>query len=180
MKKIVQEDMGVDVSITMIKRAKARVVRKIMDCQTGAYSKLFDYALELKRSNPRTSVHVALDPEETDHVFQRMYICLDACRRGFLDGCRRVIGLDGCFLKGPMKCELLSAVGRDANNQIYLIAWAVVEYENKNSWGWFLGHLQKDIYIPYGAEGWVFITDQQKVIVTTTYDMYATEILKIG
>ena len=180
MKETVQEDMGVDVSITMIKRAKARVVKKMMDCQTGEYSKLFDYALELKRSNPGTSVHIALDPEETDHVFQRMYICLDACRRGFLDGCRRVIGLDGCFLKGPMKGELLSAVGRDANNQIYPIAWAVVEYENKNSWAWFLGHLQKDIRIPYGAEGWVFITDKQKVIGTTTYDMYATEIFRIG
>jgi len=79
MKETVQEDMGVDVSITMIKRAKARVVKKMMDCQTGGYSKLFDYALELKRSNPGTSVHIALDPEETDHVFQRMYICLDAC-----------------------------------------------------------------------------------------------------
>jgi len=47
----------------MIKRAKARVVKKMMDCQTGEYSKLFDYALELKRSNPGTSVHIALDPE---------------------------------------------------------------------------------------------------------------------
>ena len=46
-------------------------------------------------------------------VFHRIYICLDACRRGFLDGCRRVIGLDGCFLKGPMKGELLSAIGRE-------------------------------------------------------------------
>jgi hypothetical protein len=91
---------------------------------------------------------------------------LDACRRGFLDGCRRVIWLDGCFLKGPMKGELLSAIGRDANNQIYPIAWAVVEYENKDSWDWFLGHLQKDIHIPIGVEGWVFITDKQKVIFT--------------
>jgi hypothetical protein len=64
--------MGVDVSITMIKRAKARVVKKIMDCQVGEYSKLFDYALELKRSNPGSSVHVALDLEEKDHVFQRI------------------------------------------------------------------------------------------------------------
>jgi len=59
-----------------------------------------------------------------------------------------------------MKGELLSAVGRDANNQIYPIAWVVVEYDNK---GWFLGHLQKDINIHIGAAGWVFITDQQKV-----------------
>jgi len=129
MKETVQEDTGVDESITMIKRAKA----KVMDSQSGEYSKLFDYALELKRSNPGTSVHIALDPEEEDHVFQRIYICFDACRRGFLDGCWRVLGLDGCFLKGPMKGELLSAVGRDVNNQIYPIAWAVVEYENKDS-----------------------------------------------
>jgi hypothetical protein len=53
----------------MIKRANACVMKKIMDTQTGEYSKLFDYALELQRSNPGTSVYVALDPEEEDHVF---------------------------------------------------------------------------------------------------------------
>jgi len=69
MKETVQEDMGVDVSIIMIKRAKARVVKKIIDTQTGEYSKLFHCALELQCSNPGTSVHVALDQEEEDHVF---------------------------------------------------------------------------------------------------------------
>jgi hypothetical protein len=39
--------------------------------------------------------------------------------KGVLDGCRRVIGLDGCFLKGLMKGELLSSIGKDANNHIY-------------------------------------------------------------
>jgi len=37
-----------------------------------------------------------------------------------------------------------------------------VEYENLSSWKWFLGHVQKDLNIPYGADGWVFITDKQK------------------
>jgi hypothetical protein len=116
MKETVQEDMGVEVSLTMVKRAKVKVIKKVMDARSGEYSRLFDYALELKRSNPRSTMHIALDPEEEKHVFQRIYICMDACRRGFLDGCRRVTGLDGCFLKGPMKGELLSAIGRDANN----------------------------------------------------------------
>ena len=35
-------------------------------------------------------------------VFQRMYICLDACKKGFMAGCRKVLGLDGCFFKGAM------------------------------------------------------------------------------
>ncbi|GJR50451.1 zf-CCHC domain-containing protein [Tanacetum coccineum] len=46
---------------------------------------------------------------------------------GWLAGCRKVIGLDGCFLKHTCRGELLVAMGRDANNQMYPIAWAVVK-----------------------------------------------------
>ena len=45
-------------------------------------------------------------------------------------GCIKIIGFDGCFLKGASCGELLTAIGRDGNNQIYPIAWAVVEVEN--------------------------------------------------
>nr|KAJ0190880.1 hypothetical protein LSAT_V11C800442890 [Lactuca sativa] len=64
---------------------------------------------------------------------------------GWLDGCRKVIGINGCFLKGICKGELLSAVRRDGNNNIYPIAWAVVNVENKNTWKWFLDNLMEDI-----------------------------------
>ncbi|GJV02778.1 pentatricopeptide repeat-containing protein [Tanacetum coccineum] len=40
-------------------------------------------------------------------------------------GCRKVIALDGCFLKKPSVGEILAAIGRDANNHIYPVAWAV-------------------------------------------------------
>ncbi|GKV29881.1 hypothetical protein SLEP1_g38759 [Rubroshorea leprosula] len=42
-------------------------------------------------------------------------------------GCRRVIGLDGAFLKGAFKGVLLVVVSRDANNQMYPLAWVAVE-----------------------------------------------------
>ncbi|KAK8576552.1 hypothetical protein V6N13_032473 [Hibiscus sabdariffa] len=38
------------------------------------------------------------------------------------------------FFKCPFNGELITAVGRDANDQIYLIACAVVEKENRFSW----------------------------------------------
>ena len=64
-----------------------------------------------------------------NHVFKFLYICPVAYKRGFLNGCRRVISLDGCFLKGPWNGQVFVAVGRDANNRIYPIAWSVAQTE---------------------------------------------------
>ncbi|KAG8489070.1 hypothetical protein CXB51_017044 [Gossypium anomalum] len=57
--------------------------------------------------------------------FKRYYVCFDALKRGWKAGCRHLIGLDGSFLKGLFKSEFLIVVGRDANNQMFPIAWAV-------------------------------------------------------
>ena len=73
------------------------------------------------------------------------------------------MGLDGCFLKGSVSGQILCAIGRDANNQMYPVAWAVVEKETSESWEWFVGLLIKDLDINDQGEGWVFISDQQKV-----------------
>lgn len=55
-----------------------------------------------------------------------MFICFDALKRGWKAGCKPFIGLDGCFLKGIVKGQVFVAVGKDAQDQIYLIAWAVL------------------------------------------------------
>jgi len=46
-------------------------------------------------------------PDVEPPTFWRMYICLDACKRGFMAGCRKVVGLDGCLFKGATNGELL-------------------------------------------------------------------------
>jgi hypothetical protein len=92
-----------------------------------------------------------------------MYICLDSLKKGFKAGCRKVVGLDRCFFKGATNGELLCAIGRDANSQMFPIAWAVVEKENNDSWDWFCDLLFRDLEV-YGGTGWVFISDQQKGI----------------
>ena len=75
-----------------------------------------------------------------------------------------MIGLDGCFLKGYVKGELLTAIeSRDANNQMFLIAWAVVEVECTDSWVWFIKLLKDDLNLADGYS-YTIITDQKKVI----------------
>jgi len=66
--------------------------------------------------------------------FQRMYNCFKACKDSFFK-CRPIIGLDGCFLKGYYGGQLLSAIGRDPNDQMMLIAFVVVEGGNKRVLG---------------------------------------------
>jgi hypothetical protein len=65
--------------------------------------------------------------------FQRLYLSLATMKSGFLAGCRPIIGLDGCFLKGPHKGQLLAAISKDSNNQMYPLAFAVVEAEMNES-----------------------------------------------
>ncbi|CAL2233963.1 unnamed protein product [Prunus armeniaca] len=93
--------------------------------------------------------------------FQRLYVCLGATKEGFKAGCRPIIGLDGCFLKSVYAGQLLTAVGIDANNETWVIAYAVVESECKESWIWFLELLVKDCEI-VNQFGFTFISDKQK------------------
>ncbi|MBA0645329.1 hypothetical protein Goklo_013444 [Gossypium klotzschianum] len=74
---------------------------------------------------------------------------------------RRIVGLDGYFLKGYYGGYLLATVGIDATNDIYPIAYTVVESENQASWLWFLELLTIDLEILSSYEI-SFMYDKQK------------------
>ncbi|VVA33625.1 PREDICTED: transposon, partial [Prunus dulcis] len=89
------------------------------------YSKLWDYCEELKRQNLGSTVLVKTSLRGDDPIFSRLYIYFAQLRKGFIEGCRTMVGFDGAFIKGQHLGQLLSAVGIDANNGIFPIAFAV-------------------------------------------------------
>ena len=99
---------------------------------------------------------------EEDSTFRAFYMGFSSLKRGFLKGCRPIIGFDGCFLKTFIGGVLLSAIAKDTNNQMFLICWAIVEDENEFFWTWFLQIVFEELNITDGL-GWTFISDQQKV-----------------
>jgi hypothetical protein len=55
---------------------------------------------------------------------------LEASKRGFLEGCRPIIFIDGCFIKTRYKGQLLAAVGFDPIDCIFPIVATIVEVED--------------------------------------------------
>nr|GEX42452.1 hypothetical protein CTI12_AA176900 [Tanacetum cinerariifolium] len=114
-------------------------------------------------SNPGSTCR--LDDEETEsghYYFRKIYVCFKGVKEGWLAGCRKVIGLDGCFLKHTCRGELVLAMGRDANNQMYPIAWAVVKVKNNEYWSWFISLIQEDLHLET-SEGSTIIFGSHKV-----------------
>ncbi|XP_022637898.1 uncharacterized protein LOC106763352 [Vigna radiata var. radiata] len=149
------------VSRATTSRAKAMATTNIEGSYKQQYERLYDYAEELLRANPSSTVKINVEPNQDQTIFKRIYVCLKACKDNFVS-CRPIIHLDGYFLKGKYGGELLTAVGRDANDQMCPLAYVVVKVENKESWTFFLELLIEDL----GGGGFcsrcTFISDQQK------------------
>ncbi|KAL7585933.1 uncharacterized protein LOC111921312 [Lactuca sativa] len=146
MKALVSKRYNINVSVGQCRNVKKLALSEVERSLKEHYAKLWDYAAEIRKANPGSHVEVFLEPQPDNIVvFDRFYVSFKGVVDGWLDGCRKVIGVDGCFLKGVCRGELLSTVGRDANNNIYPLDWAVVNVENKRTWKWFLDNLMEDI-----------------------------------
>ncbi|GKB56351.1 hypothetical protein Tco_0912537, partial [Tanacetum coccineum] len=150
-----EDDPEVDILDPIYKKKLRKTKKRIR-------KKVKEYRNVVIESNPGLTCHIdqVVDDDRQIH-FSRLYVCYKGLKDGWIAGCRRVIGIDGCFLTHYCKGELLSVIGRDANNQMFPIAWAVVRVENKNNWCWFLSLLSDDLGLQDGL-GITVISDAHK------------------
>ncbi|XP_075474846.1 uncharacterized protein LOC142505652 [Primulina tabacum] len=120
------------------------------------FSQIRNYCAELRRSDEGASLILKLTDGDDAPRFQRLYVCFSACKQGFKESCRPV---------------LLTAVGLDPNNNIFPIAYALVEGETKDSWMWFLQLLNNDIGFE-NEDGWTFMSDKQKGLIPAFENLF--------
>ncbi|XP_051149254.1 uncharacterized protein LOC127263974 [Andrographis paniculata] len=163
-RKEIMRELNVSVSKDQAYRAKRRALERISGDLVYQYSRLWDYAHELRKSNPGTTIVLDVETDDEESIFDRIYVCYGALKKGFSVGCRAIIGVDGCHLKGIYAGVLLTAVGIDPNNNLFPIAFAVVSRENGETWRWFLTLLKKDLRIG-GDKQVTFMSDKQKGLI---------------
>ncbi|XP_021759038.1 uncharacterized protein LOC110723933 [Chenopodium quinoa] len=119
----VRREVKVEVGYYKCYYARQKAMRMIYGDAANEYNKVWDYAEAIRHFNPGSTAIVKVTGIKHPPVlFQRMYICLQPCKQGFMAGCRPILGVDGCHLKGPYPGILLTAVGKDGNNNIFPVA----------------------------------------------------------
>lgn len=77
-----------------------------------------------------TNFHPMIDGqiEKTNQTMEdRLRVCAIISQGSWEDQ------LDSCFLKGPYGGQRLAVVGRDGNNHMLPLAWAIVDVGNEDS-----------------------------------------------
>ncbi|XP_049378217.1 uncharacterized protein LOC125843004 [Solanum stenotomum] len=167
MKQDLMDNFNLNTNDSKLKRAKRMALQKMQGSFLDEYNRLEVYANEIRMTNPGSDVVINLSKDamvQGKRKFLRMYICFNAMKVGWKEGLRPFIGLDGTFLKGQCKGQLLVAMAQDYDNSFYPLAWAVVDKETTTTWTWFLQLLEKSLNLKNG-DSITFMSDMQRYCV---------------
>ena len=93
-----KREFGIHVNDSKLFRAIKEARELVEGSLREQYGRIWDYSHEIKRSNPMSSCFIDTIPiPNAPPQFQRIYICLDACKKGFKLGVGPLLGLMGVF-----------------------------------------------------------------------------------
>lgn len=78
--------------------ARKRALKMIFGDASLEYERVWDYVAPIKKYNLGSTAIVKVSVVEQEQPeFQRLYVCLQACKEGFTAGCRPILGVDGAI-----------------------------------------------------------------------------------
>ncbi|KAL2922877.1 Palmitoyltransferase ZDHHC2 [Bienertia sinuspersici] len=162
--KTVRRGFKIVISVDFAYKVKKAAHKMLHGSMKDHYAKLRRYIEAIIKCSPGTHISLVstMEHDTPPQIFQRLFVSFEGLQKGWKEGCRKIICVDACFLKTFLGGQLLSAVGRDGNDQMYPIAWAVVEGENNLSWEWFFNQLQSCLGLGEGNE-LVILSDEHRV-----------------
>ncbi|KAF7133047.1 hypothetical protein RHSIM_Rhsim09G0046100 [Rhododendron simsii] len=130
------------------------------------FSRLKWYVGAAKSMNP--GCRIDLESDKETKRFKRLFVAFGACVQGF-NRCRPLIFLDAAHLKGRYRGTIMAATGKNGNQGIFPICFAIVDGETYENWCWFLEHL-RSILVP--GRGITFISDRHMGLLMARRDIF--------
>ncbi|KAL6542410.1 hypothetical protein OROMI_024012 [Orobanche minor] len=158
--KLIQEELrrcfSMDVKYDVALRGRNHALEMIYGKYDASFQLLPGYLHMLAVMDHGTITDLDVGP---DNRFRHLFVALGACRAGFGLCMRPMIVVDGTHLKGKNNGILFVAVTKDANEQIYPLAFGIGPIENHESWIWFLTRVRR----AYGCTPNTLIVSDQHV-----------------
>jgi len=161
-------DHGCEITKSLAWDAREYAVNAVRGIPERSYGKIPKYLHMLREANPGTHSSYEIDSKGR---FRYLFIAFGQSLRGFNRVIRRVIVVDGTFLKNKYKGVLLVATAVDGNSNLYPLAFGVVDSENENSWEWFMRQLNSVIADDHHL---AFISDRHAAIAKALETVYPT------
>ncbi|KAL5700412.1 hypothetical protein ACHQM5_025856 [Ranunculus cassubicifolius] len=130
-----KRDYGIELKYAQAWRGKEIAREQLQGSYEEAYSQLPLFCEKLIETNPGS---LAIFTTKDDSSFHRLFISFHASICGFNQGCRPLLFLDSTPLNSKYQGMLLSATSVDGNDDIFPVAFAIVDAETEDNWRWFL------------------------------------------
>ncbi|XP_073022649.1 uncharacterized protein [Primulina eburnea] len=111
-------DYGVEIGYRKVWKGKEIAMHDLHGSEKVCYNRLRWYCQAVRETNPGSVAEF-----------------------GFSTGCR-LIFLDGTHIKNKYKGSMLLAVTKDANDDVFTLAYSVIDAENDSNWELFCYHLR--------------------------------------
>ncbi|XP_038719834.1 uncharacterized protein LOC120012484 [Tripterygium wilfordii] len=139
-----RREYGVNITYDKAWRARECALDSFHGSPEESFAYLPHYYAVLEINNPGTVTHIESDDE---NKFKYFFMAIGASLHGFQSSMHPVIVIDSTHLKGKYLGTLFVATALDGNEQIYPVAFGIVNYENNASWQWFFEKLRDVIAI---------------------------------
>ncbi|GLT91403.1 hypothetical protein SLE2022_092940 [Rubroshorea leprosula] len=138
----IKREYGVQLNYSQARRAKKIARDQLQDSFKDAYALLPFFCEKIKETNPGS---IATFSTKDDTSFHRLFVSFHASISGFQQGCRPLLFLDSVAVNSKYQGNLLSATAADAEDDIFPVAFGVVDAENEDNWRWFLQELKSAV-----------------------------------
>lgn len=138
----IKREYGIQLNYSQAWRAKEIAREQLQGSYKDAYTQLPYFCEKIKETNPGS---FATFTTKEDSSFHRLFVSFYASISGFHKGCRPLLFLDSSPLNLKYQGELLAATAMDGNDNVFPVAFAVVDAETEDNWHWFLQELKSAI-----------------------------------